>query len=189
MESTKKPAKIETLLPEIDLIGNHEWRTTVCDIWKEAYGESHWENISDAVFSSETPGFDLISHTRAVTCIALKIAEEAERFLGIHCDNDTIVVLCLLHDVCKLVENDPKHDNPAIPEKSPLGKIYQHGFMSGYYAQKRGLPERIVADLVAHSGKSKMIPATHEGLCMYYADVAVADHVFLKAGHKLILSK
>ena len=176
-------------VPEISLFTNDAWHGTVCAIWQEAYAESAWNDLADVPFSVAALTVNLVNHVRMVTQTALELARVTREIMGQPCDADKVLLLCLLHDVCKIVENEPDPENPGKPRKSQLGKSCQHGFMSGYYARKHALPDEVVGDLIAHSGWSKMIPATSEALCMYYADMGAADQAFFFASHPLLLQK
>ena len=179
-----------SFFPEIAQIEKPEWRNAVTQIWLEAYDTSSYQSLSDAGFHVSAPQCGLVKHTRAVTLGALALAKITESVLGISCDKDKLIVLCLLHDVCKVLEmeSDPDGVRGAV-RKTVAAKYYQHGFLSGYYALKYGLPEEIVGLLVAHTDKSSVLPDTVEGICMYYADEAMADQAFKAAGAKLIMHK
>lgn len=176
--------------PEIALIERSEWRKAVTQIWLEAYNSSSYSSLSEAGFHVNAPQCSLVTHTRAVTLSALHLAKNAESILGIKCNRDKLLILCLLHDVCKVLEIETDPDGvPGAMRKTVAGKYYQHGFLSGYFALKYGLPEEIVGLLIAHTDKSSVLPDTVEGICMYYADEAMADLTFKKVGAKLIMHK
>lgn len=176
-------------LPELSLFTNETWRETVCAIWQEAYSESAWDDLADVPFAVAALTVNLVNHVRMVTTTALELAKQTKGIMSQPCDADKVLLLCLLHDVCKIVENEPDPENPGKPRKSRLGKTCQHGFMSGYYARKHGLSDDIVGELIAHAGASKIIPASSEALCMYYADMGAADLAFHFASHPLLLRK
>lgn len=179
--------RVAELLPEVELIGNGEWREKVIAIWQEAVEMSRWETMDQVKFNALCPGASLVSHTRAVTRSALSMLEAVRDFCGAEFSRDVIVVECLLHDVCKTVENDPGPGDRCV--KSPVGKTYQHGFLSGYLAQKHGLPPEIVASLIAHTSHSKVVPSTLEGMFLFYADMACADMYRFQAGAPLKLAE
>ncbi|MDR1710146.1 MAG: HD domain-containing protein [Candidatus Accumulibacter sp.] len=176
-------------LPEISLFGREDWRETVCAIWREAYAESAWSDLADVPFSVAVSTVNLVDHVRMVTGTALELARNVRERMRQPCDSDKVLLLCLLHDVCKIVENEPDPDHPGQPRKSRLGKTCQHGFMSGYYARRHGLPDDVVGDLIAHSGWSRVVPGSSEALCMYYADMGAADQAFFFASQPLLLKK
>lgn len=176
--------------PEISMIEKAEWRRAVTEIWLEAYSTSAYSSLSEAGFHVNAPRCGLVVHTRAVTLSALDLAKHTQEVLGIAVDRDKLLVLCLLHDVCKLLEMEPDPESArGAVRKTTAGRWYQHGFLSGYFALKHGLPEDIVGLLVAHTDKSSVLPDTAEGICMYYADEAMADQAFKAAGAKLIMRK
>ena len=172
--------------PEIKLIQNEEWAKKVCEIWKEVFEESKWDNISDAWFNPVAPGVKLVSHTRANVLGAIALADVHKRLFNVDVNRDELIVICLLHDVSKLLEYEPAKEGA---KKSSIGKNYQHGFLSAYYAQRAGFPESIVSIIISHTGESRVIPRSLEGIMMYYADVADADFHRVIAGSPLLLEK
>lgn len=186
MDKSINIEEIEKAFPELNTINNVEWRKKVCNIWKEVFENSRWERLNDAQYNPLAPGISLVDHTRAVTLGALDLAKNLNKIFNVLVSNDVLIVSCLLHDVCKLVEYEPA-GNGSIAKKSIIGKQYQHGFLSGYYALKENFPESIVSIVVSHSGESKTIPRSIEGLALYYADMADADFHRLIAGAPLLL--
>lgn len=178
---------IVELLPEINDIRNEELREKVCSIWQEAVDSSNWEDMDNIKFNSLCPGAKLVHHTRAVTQATVAILTVLKENCGADFDKDTALVEGLLHDVCKVMEYDPAPDN--LSTKNKIGKTIQHGFFSGYYGQKYGLSTDIVASLVAHTSHSRMIPATLEGIVLFYADMACADMYRFQAGAPLKISE
>lgn len=177
--------EIRTLFPELDLVSNKEWAEKVCLIWKQAFEDSKWDKIEDAQHNHTTPNVSLIDHSRSVTVSALAMIKSLYDTFGVEADKDVVIVSCLLHDVCKLVENEP-NGKLGESKKGNIGQIYQHGFLSGYYAMKAGLPEKIVANMINHTPMSRVVPRTLEGLALYYADSAVADFQKLIANVPLL---
>lgn len=179
--------KIKEYFPQLSHVKNRELAEAACKIWVEAFSNSSWTQIEDAQFATRAPGVGLIKHTESVTDNALLIAENVIKKYGYHIDLDVLIVSSVLHDVCKLEEMDMDLGGPGTSTKNEIGKIYQHGFLSGYYTQKYGLPKEITALVVAHSGQSKVIPRTVEGMILYYADMMDADIHFVLAGTTLCL--
>lgn len=153
----------------------------------EAFENSSWENIADAQFATRAPGVALVKHTESVTANALMIARNTVEKYGYEIDTDILILAAVLHDVCKLEEMEMGDQGSGTSRKSSLGKIYQHGFLSGYYTQKYGLPNEVTGLVVAHSGQSKVIPRSIEGMILYYADMMDADIHFVQAGTTLCL--
>ena len=172
--------EVENLFPELELVKNKEWVNIACEIWKEAFETSNWNDLKDAQFNPITPGVSLIDHTRATTLGAYSLGNILSDIFGVVVDNDILIISCILHDVCKLIEYEPD-ESSGKARKSKLGELYQHGFLSGYYALNSGLPESIVSLLVCHTGESKKVPKSIEGIALMYADFAEADfHRFIE---------
>lgn len=166
-------SQFKKLFPEINGIKNDDLKKTVSNIWIEAAAACKWEKVSDAKFNHLCPGISLVDHTRAVCLAAVGMAEAGRETLGLAYDKDSLIALCILHDVCKLLESDPDENNEA--KKNRIGKALQHGFLSAYYAQQAGLPTEMVGDLIAHTRHSREVPKTIEGAILFYADTAAAD--------------
>ncbi len=164
--------RLMEVLPELAQVENPQWREACAAIWQEAADASGWEDILDAPNAPDLPGDSLVSHTRSVLKGAFALADIVEAGRGIPVDRDKLRVICLLHDVCKAVELEPGEQGPR---KSRLGQNFPHGFFSGYYCMKYGLPEDITAAVVAHSQFVKNTPSSIEGVLQFYADLADAD--------------
>ena len=178
--------EVAALFPEEALLKNRDWAKKVLEIWNEAYQRSKWDDMTEAWYNPLAPGISLVTHTRACVLGALGLVNVLEQLFGEKCDRDVLVASCLLHDVCKIVEYEPTPDGA---HKGSLGETYQHGFLSAFYAEREGFPEEVVSILISHTGESRKIPRSIEGLALYYADVADADfHRFL-AGRELLLDK
>lgn len=178
---------VKKLFPEIDLIEDPNLREKVALIWQEAFSESSWDKLEDAKFNPISPGVTLVTHTRSVTKGALALAEIHKEFFDFQYDKDELLAVCLLHDVCKLLEQDGDPDGTS--HKNKIGKTIQHGFFSGYYAKKYGLSNSIIATVVAHTGNSKTPLRTPEGVILLYADLFDADCHRLACGLELHLDK
>ncbi|MCX8128455.1 MAG: HD domain-containing protein [Synergistetes bacterium] len=181
---------VEETLPEISLISKEGWRKAVSEIWAEVFKKSKWKSIRDTQYNPLCPGVSLVDHTRAVTLAAIRIAECFEAIYGseVKIDKDVLITASLLHDVCKVLEYEPKPgEEGAI--KSKIGDIYQHGFLSGYYALEKGLPDEVVSIIVSHTGDSRALPKTLEGVVLLYVDMADADFHRLRFRAPLLLEK
>ena len=179
--------EIEVLFPQLAKVKDKELVKKACHIWVEAFEKSSWERIEDPQFAIRAQNVPLVKHTENVTDNSLLCAENMIKKYGYKVDLDVLIISAVLHDVCKLEENIIGEGRPGISEKSDLGKIYQHGFLSGFYTEKYGLPKEITALVVAHSGQSKVIPKCLEGLILIYADLLDADMHCLEAGTTLCM--
>ena len=167
------PEDVLKLFPEIAEIENETLKQNTVDIWCEVFAQSNWPTLETAKFNALCPGITLVDHTRAVTQGAIALADAHKAIFGSEYDKDTLLVCSILHDVCKLLEQDPVGENGS--QKNQLGKMIQHGFFSGYYAQKYGMPPKIVSILVAHTGNSRAPLRSAEGIALFYADMHDAD--------------
>ncbi len=178
----------EAAFPEIEWIGNVEWKRIVAEIWAKAFKDSKWERLKDAQYNPLCPGISLVDHTRAVTRAAVEMARCFASIFGekVNVSQDVLVTASLLHDVCKLIEYEPG-EHGAV--KGKIGSSFQHGFLSGYYALEAGLPPEVVSIIISHTGESRSVPRSPEGILLYYADMADADVHRSSARAPLLLEK
>lgn len=175
------------MFPQLHDVKNVELAQKAALIWVEAFENSSWENIMDAQFATRAPGVPVVLHTQGVVECSVDVAKSVAARHGYDIDLDTVIVSAVLHDVCKLEEMDMGPEGPGTSVKNHTGKLYQHGFLSGYYAQKYDLPTEITAICVAHSGQSKVILHSMEAMIVIYADLMNADIHFAHAGTTLCM--
>ena len=190
---------VRSYFPQLSEIKNQEYAKKAAEIWVEAFenscadeivlvtGAGEEEYVRREILATRAPGVALVKHTESVTANALMIARNTVEKYGYEIDTDILILAAVLHDVCKLEEMEMGDQGSGTSRKSSLGKIYQHGFLSGYYTQKYGLPNEVTGLVVAHSGQSKVIPRSIEGMILYYADMMDADIHFVQAGTTLCL--
>lgn len=176
-----------SMFPQLEEVGDQMLATKAAQIWVEAFEKSSWEDINYAQFATRAPGVSLVKHTQQVTKCAVDVARSVSEAHGYDIDLDTVIISCVLHDVCKLEEMDMGAEGAGTSVKNKKGKLYQHGFLSGYYAEKYELPEEIVGICVAHSGQSKVIIHSMEAMIVIYADLMNADIHFAHANTTLCM--
>jgi HD superfamily phosphohydrolase YqeK len=159
--------------PMLEEVTNKSWVDTACRIWCEVLSQSGWERPDDARFNLSTPGISLIEHTRSVTALTYNMAAELKKQYGYTFDFDKIIIIGVLHDVCKAVEFGP--DGRGGAQKTDIGTSLQHAFISGYYCYRENLPLDIVSIAISHTSESNITPMTPEGILLYYADSIDAD--------------
>lgn len=188
MTTTEELSTVSALLPEIDLIENAELRAAVAEIWFETWQDSPWQSLADVPKNSELPAHrKLVTHTRSVTRLALASAEIIKEHHGIDFDRDTLVAAAILHDVSKLLENEPEDGGRA--RKSRLGKLIQHGAFGMHKAWEKNLPLDLVHNILVHTRASRTLPATWEAILVHYVDYLDSDALLFDDGKKLLLTK
>ena len=160
-------------IPQINQIQNGDWKEKVLQAWELAYNDSPFEDLKSIRFSPFYPAPTLLEHTRTVTQASMGLAEVMKDAYGYDIDMDVVIVVAALHDISKLRENEP--DEAGGIRKSSLGKMYQHAFFSAHYAVQVGLPDKIVAAIFAHTGNTKQLPTSLEGIIVTYGDMTDAD--------------
>lgn len=175
--------KVKEAFPQTELIGDPKIKKAVYDIWLEVFEQSAWDDLRAPRFNPLCPDIALVDHVRCVTEGSIRLAKATEDIFGTEIDYDTLIASALLHDVSKLIEMEP--DGKSGVCKSKIGKTYQHAFFSAYYAKAHGLPDEIVTTVLTHTGLSKQLPTTREGVILFYADMADADMHRFEAGAPL----
>ena len=117
---------------------------------------------------------NLITHTRAVTLAALKIAEVllAEYPGKIVINRDYLLSGSLLHDVGKLFEYKREKGEFA---KSREGELLRHPISGAAFAFSHGLPQEIIHIIAAHSKEGDGSRRTVEAIIVNHADFVNFD--------------
>ncbi|WP_248930758.1 HD domain-containing protein [Paenibacillus hamazuiensis] len=170
-------------LPELQLIGNEDYKQAVVDIWEEAYRESGWEHIEDVPKNDIVTAFSNLQHTRSVTLQAIACADIIEKIHRISVNRDDLITASLLHDISKCFEyaREGKH-------KTRYAKLMQHGVYTVHKAIEHRLPLEIQHMIVTHTVASKILPQTVEALILHYVDYLDSD-ILLHAINKPIFLK
>ena len=180
--------KILELFPELALVENKEWVDKACAMWKRSFDASGWDCPEAARFGHSTPEISLIEHTRAVTKMAISIADIYEEMHGnVKIDRDVLIMVSVLHDVSKALEYAPTEDGSFTVTE--MAKNYQHGLIGTHFALDAGLPDCICAVIANHTAWSRMAPRTVEGMILFLADTCDSETAkFLHGGNSLILA-
>ena len=154
---------IERILPEILKIRRNELRDGVVKAWLLAAEKGKWEKLEEIPFTLLTETEQtLIQHTRAVTNMAISIAETRGDL-----DLDILIAGALVHDVGKLLEYDREGD---VIKKSAFGKLVRHP-VSGYgLALEAGLPQEVAHIIAAHSKEGEFIQRSKEAIVINHCD-------------------
>ncbi len=180
--------QVATAFPELEEIADVALRDAVISIWLEVLDESNWQRLEDVpkhplkLPASST----LVTHTRAVTQMAVAIAEVVERVRGIPFDRDELIAGANLHDVSKLLEFEP---SATGGQASRFGHLIQHGFYGAHKMWEKGLPLEMVHNVIAHTLTSRYVPQTWEAVVVHYADYLDSDGENLLHGIPLNIRK
>jgi len=170
--------QLEALLPELQLIKEAELRELTIKVWVEAMERARWEirDLAEMPFTLLIRHTDvnLITHTRAVTLAALKIAEvlmaEYAGRIAIH--RDHLLSGAILHDVGKLFEY--KREKGEFI-KSREGELLRHPISGAAFAFAHGLPQEVVHIIAAHSKEGDGSRRTVEAIIVNHADFVNFD--------------
>lgn len=183
--------RVEKLLPPLAGIVDPKLRIAIVEIWVEAWDESDWADLTDVPKGIYGRGSDvgsLIEHVLCVTEAAEALAEVLEASgRGWSVSRDLLLAGALLHDVSKVVESEPGPD--GAPVTSAVGRMLQHGVWTAARVLRRDLDLELAHMIVSHTPRSKSVPATLEGLILYYADMMDSDALALSARLPLLIQK
>jgi putative nucleotidyltransferase with HDIG domain len=174
--------------PELLGIEDATLRENVADIWIEVLAESAWERLEDVpknpygIPASE----NLVAHTRAVTRLALAVAEVTKELRDVPYDRDELIATANLHDVSKLMEFEPSESGG---QASRFGHLIQHGTYGAHKMWQKGLPIEMVHNILAHTFTSRYVPQTWEAVIVHYVDYLDSDGLNLVHGAKLNIKK
>ncbi len=157
---------VYTLLPEIDLIGDHALREKTVLVWDTALERSAFDDLRDIPFTLLIEDLDdtLVEHTGRVTRTAVAAAKARGDL-----DLDTVVSGALLHDVGKVLEYEPGPDGKV--GKSEMGKRLRHPVSGAALASELGLPLSVVHIIAAHAGEGNLVSRTPEAILIHHCDM------------------
>ena len=166
-------AEITKLFPEIEQIKDEKLRAKVVSTWEEAIKQGGWliEQLETIPFTLLIPDcrINLVTHTRAVTQTALKVAGVLKDFYKerVKIDFDLLTAGAILHDVGKLLEYAKDKDRVV---KSRTGKLLRHPFSGSALAYKHGLPEEVIHMIATHAREGDGGYRSTEAMIIHYAD-------------------
>jgi putative nucleotidyltransferase with HDIG domain len=170
--------QLETLLPEIQLIGDAKLREQTTLVWLEAMKRARLtiEDLPGMPFTLLIPQTEvnLIQHTRAVTLTALRIADVLVKEYGkrVVIDRDVLLAGAILHDVGKLFEY--KREKGKFV-KSRNGDLLRHPISGAAFAYQHGLPQEVLHIIAAHSKEGDGARRTIEAIIVNHADFVNFD--------------
>lgn len=170
--------KIISLMPEFQFIQDGSLREKTIDVWEQAVSVGGWslEDLLDMPFTLLIPNtkVNLITHTRAVTLCALKIATVLVEEYGekVKINQDFLLSGALLHDVGKLFEYTRENGRFVKSEK---GKLLRHPISGAAFAAKYDVPDEIIHIIAAHSKEGDGARTTVEAVIVNHADFVNFD--------------
>jgi len=162
------------LLPEIELIDDHDLRDKVVACWQEAIAYRGWtEDLLRSIpftLLAENVQITFIDHVRAVClmCVAAdKVLDEIHASKKTPVNRDYLVAGALLADVGKLLEFEIVDGKPV---KSDYGKHIRHPFSGVGLAFKHDLPSEIMHIIATHSKEGAGEKRSPESIIFHHAD-------------------
>jgi len=165
--------EIEKLFPEIEQMKDEKLQEQVISTWEEAIEKGGWrmEDMNSIPFTLLIPDckISLITHTRAVTQTALKIADVLLNFYKdkVQINLDLLIAGAILHDVGKILEYAKDKDKIV---KSKTGKLLRHPFSGSALAYKHELPDEVVHIIATHAKEGDGGYRSIEAMIVHYAD-------------------
>lgn len=167
-----KQEKIQFLaqyLPSITQINDENTAAAVADVWLKALEMSPWDTPDQAKFKEGMEHVTLISHVNASIECALAMSRIIQKYHGVVCDEQRLIILGLLHDVDKVVEY--VYDDQGNLVISDIGKKIQHGVLTAMLAREAGFDTDMLHLIITHTHDQNMRPAFREGILFGYADL------------------
>lgn len=176
--------RVVQVLPMLAEVEDKETAGMIAEAWirSEAYGK--WERMEDGCYSPNVPGKKLVDHVNVVTESSQAIAKSIVAHHGYQIDTQKLLVLTLMHDVCKLIEYEP--DGKGGGQLSKYGKALPHGVISALLAYQLGFDLEMVHLIITHSSHIKNKPQLLEGVIMGFADLCDTQVHFWETGLPLI---
>lgn len=172
--------------PEIAHIQDPTLRAQVTACWIDAWHQSQYTTLDEAIFSPQIPGCRLIDHVRAVISIAMQIAKALALYHQILINHDYILAGALLHDIDKMFiyeKTSQGHQHAITLTQFP------HGYLGARLAHKHGLPDSIEHLILSHTRQQLIVPTTIEAIIVHYADFVDYDSLAYTTHRPLLLKK
>ena len=160
------------VLPELSIIRDDKLREGVVEVFRRAMEMARIDDLSSLPFTvTYETDIPFVDHLRAVTNMALRMAEELKRF-GINPDTDTLVAGALLHDIGKVMEfNEGDGVEPYVKGAGPYcGKLLKHTFTGAALAQEVGLAPSILHCIIYHSYEGGGRRRSMESVIVHHCD-------------------
>jgi len=160
------------IFPEAQKINNKQLQQNVEKVWVDAIKLGGWkpEELFRIPFTLLIPDTDIsiVEHTRAVTNLALEIADTLQRFFQkLEINRDYLLAGGILHDVGKLLEYE--HSEEGF-QKSKLGKLLRHPVSGVALAGRYEIPFEVIHIIYTHSKEGDIYERSIESTIIHYSD-------------------
>ena len=165
----KADLDLAVLLPELAEIGDDELRAGVEALWQRLWHLSSWTDVMDVPVASHiaTPQ---VNHTRAVTRMALAMADIVSEVHGVELRRDLLVAAALVQDACKMIEYEA--DEAGGTRRTEIGRKLGHAAYGAAVAIEVGLPLDVVNVILSHSPDASVPWGSVEARILVNADQA-----------------
>jgi putative nucleotidyltransferase with HDIG domain len=177
---------IERAFPAITDIQDSTLRSQVTACWIDAWHQSKYPTLEEAIFTPQIPACRLIDHVRAVTSIAVQIVEVLTQFHQTPINLDYVLAGALLHDIDKLIIYEKTTQGY---QRAKILKKFPHGYLGARIAHKHGVPNAIEHLILSHTRRQLIFPTTIEAIIVHYADFADYDALAYTSQLPLLLDK
>jgi len=172
---------VTRLLPEVELIQDHELKEKTIACWIDAIEYRGWteELLRNIPFTllAENVKITFIDHVRAVCrmCIACdEVLDEVHGDQKTKINRDYLISGALLADVGKLMEFEI---DGGKPKKSDYGKHIRHPFSGVGLAFKHDLPSEVMHVIATHSKEGAGEKRLPESIVFHHCDFIDFDLV------------
>ncbi|KYK36668.1 MAG: HDIG domain-containing protein [Theionarchaea archaeon] len=157
---------LKETFPQINVIKDPSIKEGVVKTFLKTAELGGWDTLEGIPFTLLIDtNVTYVEHTKAVTDMAIQLAEVMQNFVSITMDH--VVAGGLLHDVGKLLEYERKNGNVV---KSKHGELLRHPVSGAVVASEQGLPPEIIHIIVAHSKEGDVIKRIPEAIIIHHCD-------------------
>ena len=176
---TENVKLVSKYLPSLLEVKNNDLAEKIANVWIKIFKMSKWGDIGDAAVAEGVKDQSLVAHVNAIIDSSLAVARIIKKYQAIEFDEQRIIVLGLLHDVDKMILNEP--DENGIPVEAPdkhykdvngvFCPMIQHGVLTAMIAREEGISEEYQHLILTHTPTQNYKPAYIEGYLCEVIDV------------------
>ncbi|MGD2247769.1 MAG: HDIG domain-containing protein [Candidatus Methanofastidiosia archaeon] len=157
---------LKTVFPQMDDIKDESIKKGVINTFLRAAEQGNWDTLDNIPFTLLLDtNITFAEHTKAVTDMAIKVADTMKEFVPI--TMDYIIAGGLLHDVGKLLEYTKEKGTVT---KSEHGNLLRHPVSGAIIAAQEGLPPEVLHIIVAHSKEGEAVTRRPEAIIIHHCD-------------------
>lgn len=168
---------VRAAFPELEEIAEDALRRRVVDVWVRALEETDYDDVGAIPWwppleaHLEGPSVSTVEHVRAVTGLAIELADGVATSVGAAVERDVVVAGALLHDCSKLYELEGE-------TTGELQEWLPHPHYGVHVLADAGCSLHLQHIALSHSRSSAVEPATLEARIVQRADELAMESLF-----------